>query len=173
MGEKPEVWGRKRKKGRSHGWKDIGMHEGGPGGGLGGSTLPCIRASLGVQHCKHPKCLEATGRQGVISISMQNREKKVRNMNRQVVTLRMCKPCYPPVPGFPSTNIGNNFYQVSQMLESSAGLVKMLKNPQLSPDLESFGKSFAVHRVLIIYFSVLRRDLLHTPPPGEAEKSGM
>lgn len=59
------------------------------------------------------------------------------------------------------------------MLESSAGLVKMLKNPQLSPDLEGFGKSLAVHRVLIIYFSMLRRDLLHTLPPGEAEKSGM
>lgn len=97
---------------------------------------------------------------------------KVRNMNRQAVTPSMCKPSYTPVPRFPSTNIGNNFYQVSQMLESSAGLVKMLKNPQLSPDLESSGKSFAVHRVLIIYFSVLWRHLLHTPPPGEAEKSG-
>lgn len=47
------------------------------------------------------------------------------------------------------------------------------KNPQFSPDLESFGKSFRAHHVLIIYFSKLRRDLLHTPPPGEAEESGM
>lgn len=77
MEEKPEVWGRKKiKKRGSHGWKDVGMHEGGPGGGLGDSTLPCIRASLGVQHCKHPKCLETTGRQGFISISMQNRKKQ-------------------------------------------------------------------------------------------------
>lgn len=77
--------------------------------------------------------------------------------------MRRHKPHCSPAPWLPSVKVGNKPLP-GLMDAGKLRLVKMLK-------IFSFGKSFRVHHVLIIYFSKVRRDLLHTPPPGKAEKS--